>query len=162
MTETLSHRPLGQEVSLLPFFPEVYEFGRRFDVQMWTGYAMTEGYVVVDAGWEGDVIPTPSKLVASLPRARNANGTPIIGQMRYEYSDRAAGSFTTNLEGNAAFLSYEAADTNTAHATFTVADRPSPEPSTVTTSIGLSCSRKGAKKYAVAACASWCSMRCDL
>jgi len=86
------------------------------------GYAMTEGYVVVDAGWEGDVIPTPSKLVASLPRARNANGTPIIGPMRYEYSDRAAGSFTTNLEGNAAFLSYEAADTNTAHATFTVAD----------------------------------------
>ena len=86
------------------------------------GYAMTEGYVVVDAGWEGDVIPTTTKLVASLPRARNANGTPIAGLMRYEYSDRATGSFTTNLEGNAAFLSYEAADTNTANATFTVAD----------------------------------------
>src|SRR5713101_4726156 len=86
------------------------------------GYAMTQGYVIVDAGWEGDVIPTPSKLVASLPRARNANGTPITGPMRYEYSDRAAGSFTTNLEGTAGFLSYEAADTNTAHATFTVAD----------------------------------------
>ena len=84
------------------------------------GYAMTEGYVVVDAGWEGDVIPASSKLVASLPRARNANGTPITGLMRYEYSDRATGSFTTNLEGNAAFLSYEAADTNTANATFTV------------------------------------------
>src|SRR5438309_7213055 len=86
------------------------------------GYAMTEGYVVVDAGWEGDVIPTPTKLVANLPRARNANGTPITGLMRYEYSDRAAGSFTTNLEGTAGFLSYEAADTNTADATFTVAD----------------------------------------
>jgi hypothetical protein len=86
------------------------------------GYAMTEGFVVVDAGWEGDVIPTPTKLVASLPRARNANGTPITGPMRYEYSDRAQGSFTTNLEGTAGFLSYEAADTNTAHATFTVAD----------------------------------------
>ena len=86
------------------------------------GYAMTEGFVVVDAGWEGDVIPAASKLVASLPRARNADGTPITGPMRYEYSDRAAGSFTTNLERNAAFLSYEAADTNTAHATFTVAD----------------------------------------
>ncbi len=86
------------------------------------GYALTEGYVVVDAGWEGDVVPTPTKLVASLPRARNANGNPITGPMRYEYSDRAAGSFTTNLEGTAGFLSYEAADTNTAHATFTVAD----------------------------------------
>src|SRR6267378_5767154 len=86
------------------------------------GYAMTEGYVVVDAGWEGDVVPVPGKLVASLPRARNANLTPITGLMRYEYSDRAAGSFTTNLEGNPAFLSYETADTNTANATFTVAD----------------------------------------
>src|SRR6202521_3554 len=85
------------------------------------GYAMTQGYVVVDAGWEGDVIPTPTKLVASLPRARNANGTPITGPMRYEYSDRVQGSFTTNLEGPAGFLSYEAADTTTAHATFTVA-----------------------------------------
>src|SRR6266568_4866627 len=86
------------------------------------GYAMSQGYVVVDAGWEGDLVPAPTKLLASLPRARNANSTPITGPMRYEYSDRAAGSFTTNLEGNAAFLSYEAADTNTAHATFTVAD----------------------------------------
>src|SRR5437870_4339000 len=85
------------------------------------GYAMTQGYVVVDAGWEGDVVPTPSKLVASLPRARNPNATPITGPMRYEYSDRAAGSFTTNLEGTPGFLSYEAADTNPANATFTVA-----------------------------------------
>ena len=86
------------------------------------GYAMTEGYVVVDAGWEGDLVPVATKLVANLPRARNADGTPITGPMRYEYSDRAAGSFTTNLEGTAGFLSYEAADTNTAHASFTVAD----------------------------------------
>ncbi len=86
------------------------------------GYAMTEGYVVVDAGWEGDLIPVPTKLVANLPRARNGNGTPITGPMRYEYSDRPAGSFTTNLEGTAGFLSYEAADTNTAHASFTAAD----------------------------------------
>lgn len=86
------------------------------------GYAMTEGYVVVDAGWEGDLVPVATKLVANLPRARNADGTPITGPMCYEYSDRAAGSFTTNLEGTAGFLSYEAADTNTAHASFTVAD----------------------------------------
>jgi hypothetical protein len=89
------------------------------------GYALTQGYVVVDAGWEGDVIPAPTKLLASLPRARNANGSPVTGPMRYEYSDRAAGSFTTNLEGTAGFLSYEAADTNTAHASFSVADSES-------------------------------------
>lgn len=86
------------------------------------GYAMTKGYVVVDAGWEGDIVPTATKLVANLPRARNADGTPITGLMRYEYSDRKSGSFTTNLEGTAGFMSYEAVDTNTAHASFTVAD----------------------------------------
>jgi hypothetical protein len=86
------------------------------------GYAMTNGYTIVDAGWEGDVVPTPTKLVANLPRAHEGNGDPIIGPMRYEYSDRVSGSFTTNLEGTAGFLSYEAADTDSAHATFTVAD----------------------------------------
>jgi hypothetical protein len=86
------------------------------------GYAMTQGYTIVDAGWEGDVIPTSTKLVATLPIAHEANGGPIIGPMRYEYSDRVSGSYTTNLEGTAGFSSYEAADTNTAHATFTVSD----------------------------------------
>jgi hypothetical protein len=86
------------------------------------GYAMTQGYVVVDAGWEGDVVPTATKLVANLPRARMPDGDPITGPMRYEYSDRASGTFTTNLEGTPGFLSYEAADTDTDSATFTVAD----------------------------------------
>jgi Alpha/beta hydrolase domain len=86
------------------------------------GYAMTQGYTIVDAGWEGDVVPTSTNLVANLPRAYQPNGSPIIGPMRYEYYDRAAGSYTTNLEGTAGFLSYETADTNTAHATFTVSD----------------------------------------
>jgi hypothetical protein len=86
------------------------------------GYAMTQGYTIVDAGWEGDVVPTSTNLVANLPRAQGDDGEPIIGPMRYEYSDRVSGSFTTNLEGTPGFLSYEAADTNTAHASFTVSD----------------------------------------
>lgn len=86
------------------------------------GYAMTRGYTIVDAGWEGDVVPTATTLVSSLPRAQSESGEPIVGPMRYEYSERVSGSFTTNLEGNPGFLSYEAADTNTAHASFTVRD----------------------------------------
>src|SRR5437016_11976584 len=62
------------------------------------GYAMTQGYVVVDAGWEGDVVPTATKLVANLPRARMPDGDPITGPMRYEHSDRASGTFTTRSE----------------------------------------------------------------
>jgi len=87
--------------------------------------ALRLGYTIVDAGWEGDVIPTPTKLVASLPIASQPDGSPIIGIMRYEYSDRnlpLAGTFTLNLEGSAAFRSYETADTNTSHAILTVRD----------------------------------------
>ncbi|HWM71150.1 MAG TPA: hypothetical protein VNO35_31570, partial [Steroidobacteraceae bacterium] len=83
------------------------------------------GYTIVDAGWEGDVLPTPTKLVASLPIATNKDGSPIVGLMRVEYSDRTiplTGTFSMNLEGNAAFRSYESADTNTARSTFTVRD----------------------------------------
>jgi len=85
------------------------------------GYALTQGYTIVDAGWEGDVVSTATNLVANLPRAHMPNGDPITGKMRYEYSDRTQGSFTTNLEGTPGFLSYETTDTDTAHASFTVA-----------------------------------------
>jgi hypothetical protein len=53
------------------------------------GYAMTEGYTIVDAGWEGDVIPTSTKLVANLPRAHEANGGPITVRCD-EYYDRVS------------------------------------------------------------------------
>jgi len=83
------------------------------------------GYTLVDGGWEGDVLPATGKLVATLPVATHRDGSPIIGPMRIEYSDRTiplAGTFSMNLEGNAAFHSYETSDTNTAHSTFTVRD----------------------------------------
>ena len=83
------------------------------------------GYVIVDIGWEGDIAPTSTRLVANLPIALQPGGSPILGLMRIEYSDFSvplAGTFTTNLKGNAAFRSYESADTNTTRATFTVRD----------------------------------------
>lgn len=86
------------------------------------GAAMERGYTIVDAGWEGDIVPAANQLVADLPVARRANGHPITGVMRYEYYDRTAGTFTTNLEGTVGFRSYPAVDTNTAHATLTVRD----------------------------------------
>src|SRR5437016_404057 len=93
--------------------------------------ALQMGFTIVDAGWEGDVIQrfsaagTPLNLAASVPVARQADGSAITGLMRVEYSDRnlpQAGTFTLTLEGNAAFRSYETADTDPAHATFTVRD----------------------------------------
>ena len=84
------------------------------------------GYTIVDAGWEGDVVPSPTRLAASLPIAVQPDGSPIVGRMRVEYSDRNItrdGIFTLNLEGGPAFRSYETADTSTAHSTFTVRDK---------------------------------------
>ena len=91
------------------------------------------GYVIVDIGWEGDIAPSSTRLIANLPIASNANGSPIVGPMRIEYSDFSlplAGTFTSNLKGNTAFKSYETADTNTAHATFTVRDTEIGSPKT--------------------------------
>lgn len=78
------------------------------------GAAMERGYVVADAGWEGDVVPTASNLVPNLPVATMASGRPITGPMHYEYYDRTAGTFTTNLEGTPGFTSYPPAPTPSA------------------------------------------------
>src|SRR5713101_10057118 len=69
------------------------------------------GYTIVDAGWEGDVVQTAINLAAILPIATQPDGSPIIGLMRVEYSDRnlpQSGTFTLSLEGNPNFHSYEA------------------------------------------------------
>lgn len=83
------------------------------------------GYTIVDAGWEGDVVQTAVNLAAILPIATQPDGSPIVGRMRVEYSDRnlpLTGAFSVNLEGNPAFRSYETADTDTSNATLTVRD----------------------------------------
>ena len=83
------------------------------------------GYTIADAGWEGDVVQTAINLAANVPTATQPDGSPLVGRMRVEYSDRnlpQSGTFTLNLEGNANFRSYETADTDSAHATFSVRD----------------------------------------
>jgi len=90
-------------------------------------FALRAGYTIVDAGWEGDLVPAPTRLAAGLPIAKQPDGSAIVGRMRVEYSDRnipAAGTFTMTLEGSAAFRSYPASDTNPAHAVFTVRSAP--------------------------------------
>jgi hypothetical protein len=86
-------------------------------------FALRMGYTIVDAGWEGDLVPAPTRLAALLPIATQQDGSPIVELMRVEYSDRNIsrdGIFSLNLEGSAAFRSYETADVNPAHSTLTV------------------------------------------
>ena len=84
------------------------------------------GYTFVDAGWAGDVTTTATRLGANLPVAMQADGSPIVSRIRIEYpSDpTAAGTVahTLPLKGNDRFVSYETADTDTAHSTLTVRD----------------------------------------
>jgi Tannase and feruloyl esterase/Alpha/beta hydrolase domain len=86
---------------------------------------LRSGYVIVDIGWEGDLVPSSAILAANLPTAANADGSSIVGPMRIEYSDRnlpASGTFSSTLKGNAGYKSYETADTNTMHSMFTMRD----------------------------------------
>jgi hypothetical protein len=87
-------------------------------------FALRMGYTIVDAGWQGDLVPTAARLVPTLPVANQVDGSPIVGRMRVEYNDRnmTKEGFTLNLEGNPAFRSYETADADPSHSTFTVRD----------------------------------------
>jgi hypothetical protein len=96
----------------------------RADVGL-NDFPLRMGYTIVDAGWQGDIVPTSARLAANLPIATQPDGSAIVGRVRVEYNDRNMtrdGAFTLNLEGNPAFRSYEAADTNPARSTFTVRD----------------------------------------
>jgi len=89
------------------------------------GFLMRLGYTIVDAGWEGDLLPGNGRLVPKFPIATQPDGKSIVAKVRIEYSDRTIpekGTFTLPLEGAANFKAYPAADTNTAHATLTVRD----------------------------------------
>jgi len=89
------------------------------------GFLMRLGYTIVDAGWEGDLLPGNGRLVPKFPIATQPDGKSIVAKVRIEYSDRTIpekGTFTLPLEGAANFKAYPAVDTNTAHATLTVRD----------------------------------------
>jgi hypothetical protein len=89
------------------------------------GFLMRLGYTIVDAGWEGDLVPGGGRLVPKFPVATQPDGSPIVAKVRVEYSDRTIpnkGTFTLPLEGAANFKAYPTADTNTARATLTVRD----------------------------------------
>lgn len=89
------------------------------------GFLMRHGYTLVDAGWQGDVAPGNNRLFPDLPMAARADGSPITGRVRIEYSDRTippAGTFTLPLEGSSAFRASEAAETRTDRATLTWRD----------------------------------------
>lgn len=89
------------------------------------GFLMRQGYTIVDAGWQGDVAPGNNRLFPDFPVATQADGSPIVGTVRIEYSDRTIpdeGTFTLPLEGSTSFRSYPTAVTDTSRSTLLVRD----------------------------------------
>src|SRR5262249_13431248 len=71
------------------------------------GLQLRLGYTIVDAGWQGDVAAGGDRLFPNFPVATQPDGSPIVSNVRIEYSDRTIpqqGTFTLNLEGNSSFV----------------------------------------------------------
>ena len=62
------------------------------------GFLMRQGYTVVWAAWQGDLLPGERRLLLDLPVATASDGGPIAGPVRVEYVG-AAGVRTMPLSG---------------------------------------------------------------
>lgn len=94
-----------------------------------TGFLMRQGYTVVWSGWQGDVAMSNdgTRMGASFPVAKNADGTSITGMSRDEFV------FDNTTNPVTATLSYSAADTDPARATLRVKQRQADAWQTVST-----------------------------
>lgn len=83
------------------------------------GFLQRQGYAIVDAGWEGDVLPGNFRLTAEFPIATE-NGAEITAPILVEFSDRytrnadiqANGGVSLPLSGSLSFASYESISTD--------------------------------------------------
>ncbi len=83
------------------------------------GFLMRQGYTIVDAGWEGDVLPGDFRLTAEFPIATDG-GVAIVAPILLEFHDRytrdprieANGRVSLPLSGSLDFASYESISTD--------------------------------------------------
>ncbi|HET9948822.1 MAG TPA: alpha/beta hydrolase domain-containing protein [Longimicrobiales bacterium] len=75
---------------------------------------LERGFALVRVGWQGDIPPTGSNVVAMLPVARNPDGTPVTGPALEEWI------FDDDARTSVASLSYEAASLDESRAKLTV------------------------------------------
>jgi len=83
------------------------------------GFFMRRGYAVVWVAWEGDMLPGNGRMVLDVPVARNADGSPITGQIRVEYLADAPGITCFPLSGRIAAHSFPTLSLDTRQATLT-------------------------------------------
>jgi hypothetical protein len=85
------------------------------------GFTMRQGYALVDAGWEGDVLPGNFRLTADYPVATDGGATitaPILVEFHDRYTNDARiaanGRVSLPLSGSLDFASYESISTDQA------------------------------------------------
>ena len=69
------------------------------------GFLNRQGYTVVCAGWQGDLVYTGSNAVAFLPEARQ-NGQPLRGKVRQEFISDKGGVLSMPVSGAANIQCY--------------------------------------------------------
>src|SRR5262245_13121274 len=84
------------------------------------GFLNRQGFTVVMAGWQGDLIYNGSNVIAFLPEARQ-NGQPLRGKVRQEFISDKAGVLSMPVSGNANIQCYPVL--NRATATLTMREK---------------------------------------
>jgi hypothetical protein len=84
------------------------------------GFLNRQGYTVVCAGWQGDLVYNGSNVVAFLPEARR-NGQPLRGRVRQEFISDKRGVLSMPVSGAANIQCYPVL--NRATATLTVREK---------------------------------------
>jgi hypothetical protein len=77
------------------------------------GFLNRQGYAVVCAGWQGDLVYSGTNVVAFLPEARQ-NGEPLRGKVRQEFISDKKGVFSMPVSGAANIQCYPVLDRATA------------------------------------------------
>ncbi len=77
------------------------------------GFLNKQGYTVVTAGWQGDLIYTGTNVIAFLPEARR-NGQPLRGKVRQEFISDKKGVLSMPVSGAANIQCYPVLDRATA------------------------------------------------
>jgi hypothetical protein len=85
-----------------------------------SGFLNRQGYTVITAGWQGDLVYNGSNVVAFLPEARQ-NGQPLRGKVRQEFISDKPGVLSMPVSGNANIQCYPVL--NRATATLTMREK---------------------------------------
>ncbi len=95
------------------------------------GYLMRNGYTVVCAAWQGDVLRGDGRMFADLPVARGADGGPVTARIRAEFITDATGTNYLPLSGKNGTRSMPTASLDTSKAEFRRRRYPWTEPETI-------------------------------